>query len=157
MVSGRVTREQLRANNRHQKSVLVLLVQRLSWGAVSVRNASRKDKAAGVGSSVSEDLTGSLLHNRHPVTFSSTATLDIEAKNKPLSALFFESMQSLGGGLSLARINFSKRFLVLQQLLPLSWLNRLMDHGWASPAKTGGKADFVWMQVHGTAKFYTTE
>ena len=46
----------------------------------------KREEAAGVGSSVSEDLTCSLLHNRHPVTFSSTATLDIEAKNKPLSA-----------------------------------------------------------------------
>jgi len=51
----------------------------------------KREEAAGVGSSVSEDLTCSLLHNRHPVTFSSTATLDIEAKNKPLSALVFES------------------------------------------------------------------
>ena len=36
----------------------------------------KREEAAGVGSSVSEDLTCSLLHNRHPVTFSSTATLD---------------------------------------------------------------------------------
>ena len=69
-----------------------------------------RSEAASVGSSVSEDLTGSLLHNRHPVTFSSTATLDIEAKNKPLSALFFESMQSLGGGLSLANKIFETLF-----------------------------------------------
>ena len=49
----------------------------------------KREEAAGVGSSVSEDLTCSLLHNRHPVTFSSTATLDIRDKEQAFICIGF--------------------------------------------------------------------
>ena len=48
---------------------------------------------------VREKTCCSLLHNRHPVTFSSTARHSMQAKNKPLSALFLsQALGALVGG-----------------------------------------------------------
>jgi hypothetical protein len=51
--------------------------------------ASGRNEAPERRFKVREKTCCSLLHNRHPVTFCSTARHSMQAKNKPLSALFW--------------------------------------------------------------------
>ena len=73
---------------------------RYACGALCfVRSVEGRNEAPERRFKVREKTCCSLLHNRHPVTFSSTARHSMQAKNKPLSALFLSrALGALLGG-----------------------------------------------------------